>query len=138
MALPTADDFKARFSVVQITDDKIEAYIIDAGNDVKRKLGVEAYAEIFDGETATIKDSEYLDENVTTTDEEALRLADVTRAVIYYAAAYLVLNTHIRLAPGGQMKKQQDAGSVAMGGASQTENEYFSIKEVNETVTSLR
>lgn len=136
MAFPDAAEFKEWFDTKQITDERIELYLTKAGNEIKRKVGIEAYNEIFEGDASTLDDSVYLDENVTTTDEEALRLAEVTHAAICYTAASLVLNFHIRLAPGGQMKKQQDVGSLST--STQVENEYFSISDVEKTASMLR
>lgn len=104
----------------------------DALDTVRVAVGIEAFNEIFTGDPSTVIDSAYLDTNLTSSDETALRLSRVTRAVYYFSLAEVVLNTNLRIRPSGLVKKEQDSGSPAVSVASQVENEYLSPKETRE------
>lgn len=138
MAEPTEEDLRARFGISsQISSGRVEMALSSALRDVKRKIGVEAYNEVFSGAASTILDSAFLDDNATTTDEDALREGDVTDAVYWYAAAKIVLNTSLHIRPTGIVKREQDAGSPAMGSSSQIINEFLTPKEVQELIASM-
>lgn len=132
MPEPQVADLKQVFDTSGIAESRQLSCLNGALRTVKRRLGVEAYGEIFLGDTSTVEDSEYLDENTTTADEEELRLGSCTDAVYYYAAACLVLNTQLRIRPAGIVKKEQDPGSPAMSQSFQTTNEYISVAEAKE------
>lgn len=139
MAEVTVSDLRSNWSITsQISDTRLTLCLTDAVDEVKTKIGVEAYREVFLGDTATIEDSEYLDTNVTTTDEIALRTSRVTKGVHYYAIADLVLNTMLNFRATGLLKQEQDAGSPAMNSSSQVINEYLSPKEAKEYSEWLR
>jgi hypothetical protein len=138
MAAPTVADFQDRFATGNLEESRIEGCLYSSLRTVKVKLGVEAYNEIFEGETSTVEDSEYLDENETTADEEELRTGEVTDAAFYYTAACLVLNTQLRIRPSGIVKTEQDAGSAAMGRNMQITNEYISVSDARQYADWLR
>lgn len=140
MAEPDSGTVRTRFAVQNtVSDGRIEACLNESIRSVKRKIGIEAYNEIFDEEeTPTIEDSEFLDENTTTADEEALRLGQVTDAVYYYTVASLVLNTQLRIRPAGIVKKEQDATSPAISGSTNVINEYISVDEAIKYSNQLR
>ncbi len=133
MAVPDSDDLRTKFSIsTQISDARLDMCMDDALDTVRVKLGIEAFDEVFNAATDTIDDSIYLDENITTTDETALRLSRATRAVFYYAIADVVLNTSLHIRATGMIKKEQDAGSPGMNSSSQIINEYLTAKEAQE------
>lgn len=126
-------DIRDQFQVgKQIKDDQLQTCLDDGIDTVKSKIGIEAYNQIFAGVASTVEDSEYLDQNTTATDEDALRTSRVTRSVIYYTMADLVLNTSLRIRPSGIVKKEQDSGSPAVSASSQVINEYLSPTEAKQ------
>ena len=135
----SANDLTTRFDVAtQIDVTRVQACVDTANRWARRKIGIEAFNQIFAGDTSTVTDSEYLDENTTTTDEDALRLGEVTDAVMFFAMAEVVANCNLRIRPSGQVKEEQDAGSPAMTASTQIINKYLSPAEVKEWITELR
>lgn len=138
MSEPTTDDLKNAFEIAtQIGTSRLQFCLNGSLNWCKRKIGVEAYNQVFGSDASTLLDSAYLDENITTTDEVALRLAEVTAAVLNYAMANLVQNANLRIRSSGQVKREQDAGSPAAGAGMQIQNEYLSPKEALEWADRL-
>ncbi len=130
MAVPNVDDLKERFDIAaQIADPRIEFAIEDALSSVEDAIGIDAYNEVFSGDTATIEDGD--DDDLTTSNEETRRTRKVTNAVYFRAIANCLENANTRIRASGSVKKEQDAGSPAMS-SSQVTNEYLSPKELKE------
>lgn len=138
MPVPQVSDLRLRFAVAaEIGEDRIQFGLDKAGRKIRRKVGIEAFNEIFDIEPPTVVDSEYLDTNTTADDEIALRAGEVTDAYYYYAMADIVLNANLRLRASGSVKKEQDAGSPSMQRANAIDNEYLSTAEVMQWANEL-
>lgn len=139
MPVPQVSDLRLRFAVAaEIGEDRIQFGLDNAGFLVKRRIGIEAFNEVFNGVTPTIEDSEYLDTNTTNTDEIALRAGSVTTAFYYYAMADVLINANLRIRASGSVKKEQDAGSPSMQRANAIDNEYLTPKEVREWIAQLK
>jgi hypothetical protein len=161
MSEPTVSDLRNAFEITsQVADSRLSFCLDGALRRVKTKIGATHYAEVFSGATSTLPDNyntvavaaipddslgtvqspgNYVgaDSDTTSTNETATRLAEVTDAALYYAMASVLINTNLRIRSGGQIKKEQDAGSPAMGAGNQINNEYLAPKEVSEWRMSL-
>lgn len=141
MPEPSVPEFRERFGIhSQIPDTRIEFCLLTALGKVKRKIGQDAYDEIFNSvtpPTATLYDSPYFDQDGTATNEGLLRTQEVTDAAHYFTAALVVLNTSLYIRPAGLVKREQDAASPAMTSSMQVVNEYLPPDEVADVVASL-
>ena len=138
MPAPDIETLTRRFKFAANVGDAVkESALDDAAGDVKVKIGVEAYGEVFNAETSTQEDSEFLDDNETVTDEDELRVSRVTSAVYYYAAAYLVVSAGaINMA--GMVSKETANESPGTGRQAQVEVDYLKPTEVEAKAAQLR
>ena len=141
MAEPDTADLRSSFEIAsQVSDSRLEFCIAAAIRDVKRKIGIDAYDQIFNATTPTVEtiyDSLNLDQDATDANEKALRTADVTDAILHYAMAKVVANVNLRLRASGQVSMEQDAGSPAMTGGTQINNKYLTPAEVKTWIGQL-
>ena len=132
MAVPVIADLTAKFQIdSSIATTRLQWCLDTALRKVKKLIGQTAYDEIFDGDTSTLTDS-WQDTDATNVNETADRIADVTDATFYFAMANVLENANMRIRASGQVVRETDAGSPALGGGSQITNQYLSPKEVAE------
>jgi hypothetical protein len=132
MSVPSVSDLKSRFPIAsQIESSHLEFAIETALGDVEDAVGIDVYNQIFASDAPDVEDSAD-DADTTNVNEIARRLRRVTNAVYYRAFAKALRMANTRIRPSGSVKREQDAASPAMGGGRQTDNEYFTPKEVSE------
>ena len=117
MPVVTVQDVKDAYDVAsQIASTRLNFCLDNANRKVRRLIGTDYHTRAF----AT---------PVASTDTDLA--SDATEAVIKLTMAEVLVNANLRIRPSGQVIKEQDAASPAMGRSAQIVNEYLTPEQVD-------